>query len=192
MKHLRRTGWLRVTAWLILGLAACSSGGSGGVDASGSGGSGHTGSGGGVGAAAGGTGGTGGLGGHAGSGSPGGASAAGQSGSQGGGGAAGGGGSPEPADAGCNLVYDCPMGETCSAHNGRDFGCVLSGTLKAGDPCDVASDAAVECGDRLVCALATAAGAMCVQYCDATHPCPTGKNCLTGPTQADQPISICL
>ncbi len=184
-------GWLGLcaAALLIFGVAACSSGGSSGVDASGSGGSGHAGTGGGGGTA---RGGTGGLGGQGGGGAVGGAAAGGQSGSQGSGGTPGGGGSGETTDGGCNLVYDCPTGETCLSHKGTNFRCVASGPEKVGDPCDVSADAAVVCGDQLICAQTTAAGAFCIQLCDTSHLCPSGKTCTPTVSEADQPLSVCL
>jgi hypothetical protein len=189
MKNLRRMGWLGLCAGALsmFVVAACSSGGSSGVDASGSGGSSHAGAGGGGGTA---RGGTGGLGGQGGGGAVGGAAAGGQSGSQGGGGTAGGGGSGGPT--GCNVVYDCPAGQTCLSHKGTDFTCVPSGPEKVGDPCDVRADAGIACGDQLICAQTTSAGAFCIQLCDTSHLCPAGKTCTPTVSEADQPLSVCL
>jgi hypothetical protein len=179
----------RAAVLLVCGLFGCSSGGGTGVDAAGDGGSTHAGAGGGGGAASGGAGGSAGARGQAGNGASGGASGGGRSGSQGSAGTTGVGGAPQPN--GCNVDYNCPQGETCEGPGGANFGCVPSGTGKAGDACDVTSTTII-CGDQLVCAAITNSTGNCYQYCDSGHVCPTGTTCTTFGTQADQFLNLCV
>lgn len=95
----------------------------------------------------------------------------------------------------CNLVYDCPAGQTCSGKNGANFACVPDGTGQLGDPCDIATDAAVSCGDQLICAVTQpgpGALASCTELCDSTHPCPSSKTCVNTVSQASVQLSVCL
>jgi hypothetical protein len=191
---------VRVTLLLVCGLFGCSSGGGTGVDASGSGGeSSHAGSSGGGGAS---SGGASGARGQAGDGATGGATAgasgAGHSGSQGGatatgagGLAQGGAGGSAPQPDGCNVSYNCPVGQTCNATGGANFACVPSGPGKPGDACDYTS-ATVACGDQLICAVISTTTGMCYQFCDSGHPCPTGKTCTTFASQATQFLNLCV
>jgi len=88
---------------------------------------------------------------------------------------------PPPAKP-CNEdPWECPAGRTCWPVSQTAFGCVVSGTGKAGDACDDVTNAP-SCGDGLVCLAPMSTGGVCTPYCDATDPgrgCPAGQTCLT-------------
>ena len=182
----------RILILALVGAAACSSGGGGGTGGSGD----AAGSGGPGGAVASGSGGRGGEGGSVGG------SAAGGGGS---GGTTGGGGSPTGGAAGagaagaaggsgtpCNVVYNCPAGESCLA-SGATFSCMPDGTGKAGDSCDATAGSPITCGDQLLCAASsTPTAGTCVLWCDSSHPCPTGKGCQEVHTSQGATLNLCI
>jgi hypothetical protein len=177
----------RLISFLFCGVVACSSGGGDG-STGGSGGSQSMGQGGS-------------QGGKATAGSGGGSSTGGAGGSQGGsatagvGGASGSsGGSAGSASTACNVVYDCPTGQTCVTSDGTTFVCLPDGAGKAGDVCDANLSAPVTCGDQLGCIVLTGplTSGFCAAWCDSTHPCPTGKTCTAALSTQGVPVSFCL
>jgi hypothetical protein len=93
----------------------------------------------------------------------------------------------------CNLAYSCAAGTTCATLTGTVFSCTSSGAGKEGDTCDASVGAAVTCGDRLVC---SAAGdptqGTCTSWCDAGHPCASGKTCNHTLTTMGESLTLCF
>lgn len=181
-------GLERILILVLVGTAACSSGNGGGTGGSGSAG-GEPGSGSGGLA-------TGGEGGSRGGSSAGGGGASATTGaggaSAGGAGGAAAGGAGGTSGTACNVVYNCPAGQSCLA-SGATFSCMPDGTGKAGDSCDATAGSPVTCGDQLICAASTTPTAgTCVLWCDSTHPCPTGKGCQEAHTAQGGTLNLCI
>lgn len=185
----------RILILVLIGAAACSSGSGGG--SGGTGGIGDTGGiggpGGGVGSGSGGLGGAGGSTGGSAAGGGGSGVTTGAGGSPTGGTAgAGTGGAAGTSGTACNVVYNCPAGESCLA-SGATFSCMPDGTGKAGDSCDATAGSPITCGDQLLCAASTTPTAgTCVLWCDSTHPCPTGKGCQEVHTSQGATLNLCI
>jgi hypothetical protein len=76
--------------------------------------------------------------------------------------------------------WECPAGRTCWPVSTSAFDCLISGTGKAGDPCQNTTNAP-SCGDGMACLAPNAAGpTLCAAYCDASHACPAGTTCTMG------------
>lgn len=93
---------------------------------------------------------------------------------------------------GCNIEYDCPPGRSCGSRDGFTWACLADGTSPAGASCNPDFDAALTCGDHLVC-LGVPPNGSCVYWCDPSNPCPTDAGtCTTINSTLGAPLNICL
>ncbi len=93
----------------------------------------------------------------------------------------------------CDVVYDCPAGQTCWALDGTNWSCMESGAGSLGGACESITNTDPSCGDGLAClAMGNPADGMCVAWCDAEHPCPSTTPCQTVTTTMGVTLHFCL
>jgi hypothetical protein len=81
--------------------------------------------------------------------------------------------------------FQCPIGKTCwVVDTALNYACLNSGGGKIGDSCKN-EDGLPSCGDGLTCFQGTDAGSgVCTPFCDSSHPCPNGEQCVRAQIQS--------
>src|SRR5580658_303267 len=92
----------------------------------------------------------------------------------------------------CNVLYDCPAGQTCWALDGKNWSCMASGSGALGSTCESVTNTDASCGDGLAClAMGNPQAGTCVAWCDSEHPCPSTSPCTAVSTAMGATLHFC-